>query len=386
MLTKNRKILLVWLFIFSTGNPVVAYFFGNIFTPFFFLVSFLISGGKLPRMSSKLWLYILLIITIFFVHGLTLQYISTLAYVNFISKILFGWYVYTITGKDFSQIFLKVVIQIAKISLICFVLINLLGLSPYLPVLGNFNTLFIYNYKIGHELQNSGILWEPGAFAGLLVFTILLNISDFTKNIRNIKSEYFVLIIAIISTQSTGGYLFLLILILFAIFKKIGFRELVISILIFSISLFVFNRFEFLGEKIINQKDAAQEQEIGDFSNTRIGSWYFDLHYILKRPLFGNGFDEMERYSDHRFLIKLDKKALDGNGNSLSNTWAKIGAIFILFYFISVYFRLRRFSNLRNTSLIVLILFLMFQHEDWFNFPLFLSLNFINLDQNVTTT
>jgi hypothetical protein len=386
LLTKNRKILLVWLFIFSTGNPVVTYFFGNIFTPFFFLITFFISNGKLPPISSKLRLYILLIFIIFFVHGFTLYYISTLAYVNFVSKILFGWYVYTIIGKDFSQILLKVVTQIAKISLICFVLINLLGLSQYFPSVGVFRTLLFYNTIIGHEFQNFGILWEPGAFAGLLVFAILLNINQFITNIRNFRSNYYLLMLTILTTQSTGGYFFLFVLIFFSTFKKIGLRELILSIIILILSFYAFTSFEFLGEKIIDQKDAAEEQEIGEFSNTRFGSWYFDLHYIIKRPFFGNGFDEMERYSDHREVYRNNKNEVDGNGNSISNTWAKIGGIFILFYFFTVYLRMRRFFSIRNSSLVILILLLMFQHEDWFNFPLFLSLNFINLEQNGETT
>lgn len=228
-------------------------------------------------------------------------------------------------------------------------------------------------------IRNSGMFWEPGAFAGIITLVLALNFGRIQEILKLEKFKITIVTITLLTTQSTTGYIVFFIILLFYFFKP---KYLVVSVIsmpiIVSSFLYVFNTNDFLSEKFISQYQKAEYQEIGEFSNSRFGSLIFDWYYIQKHPFIGNGFDIRTRYEDHQYLFDASGKDVIGSGNSFSNYFASMG-----FFFIFGYFFLLWKSTVQNGRLFALLIFtvvlLNIQGEQWYNFPLYLGLPFLAL-------
>ena len=69
--------------------------------------------------------------------------------------------------------------------------------------------------------------------------------------------------------------------------------------IILVLTIYAFDKFDFLGEKIKHQASEAQiRKETGEFEGGRFSALIFDMKYIKKHPIIGNGFHESTRYAD----------------------------------------------------------------------------------------
>jgi len=72
----------------------------------------------------------------------------------------------------------------------------------------------------GHFLpRNSGFSWEPGRYASMLLFALFFNIIRIKFDVVNNK-PFWILIVALLTTQSTTGYLGVVIIVFMIIFNK----------------------------------------------------------------------------------------------------------------------------------------------------------------------
>ena len=132
--------------------------------------------------------------------------------------------------------------------------------------------------------------------------------------------------------------------------------------------MYIFNSLSFLKEKIIVQYENNLFQDRNEFKPDRLGALLFDLHYIEKHPITGNGFHVSTRYIDHPWLKDLNL----GHGNGFSNFIASMGIISIMFYLFYIF----KFAH-QNKFLILTIVVLALQGEQLLNYPLFLALPFL---------
>ena len=147
-------------------------------------------------------------------------------------------------------------------------------------------TLFLFNYGMESN-RNYGMFWEPSVLA-LFVFTSLL-LQEFLK-IRNVNfPRHYVLIayLTIISTQSTGGYIYMFLHFLFfntTIQKNKG----LLYPLVLIMGMIAFTNISFLQEKIIgfiNDSDVTNEHH---YFNGRL-NFTFMMSLFLQEPIFGIG-------------------------------------------------------------------------------------------------
>src|SRR5690606_14750667 len=118
-----------------------------------------------------------------------------------------------------------------------------------------------------------------------------------------------------------------------------------------------------------------------DFRNSRLGAMLFDLHYINKHPIIGNGFHISTRYEDYPYLLLIMNEGEDlGHGNGFSNYLASMGIPFMIGYLCLIFASMVKVDK-KFAFLIVSIVFLNLQGEQWLNFPLFLGLVFANFSK-----
>ncbi|MBU6158235.1 MAG: hypothetical protein KGP35_04295 [Bacteroidetes bacterium] len=218
-------------------------------------------------------------------------------------------------------------------------------------------------------LRNSGMFWEPGAFAGYLVLALLFIVMlNGQFSIGKYRYEVLLIVLALFSTFSTTGFLTLAFLLLMYLFQNFqGGKYIILPFIIFLFSHF-YTQFEFLSDKIEHQFTEAIALENSDVSNTRFGALKMDMQYILEQPFWGNGLDKKIRY---RFHPLIEDEI--GHGNGMSNFIVWWGIPFFLFWISAAYLFFYRNSQSVFTSLsAVSALLLLLQGEQFLDYPLFL--------------
>ena len=202
----------------------------------------------------------------------------------------------------FLKIFVEVIYCISIISLLFYALsfipsvksFLMYQIAPHFVSLdvqeavedgGGINIL-IYNFQTDYLLEyinmmrNCGPFWEPGMFAVYLNVALFFNL--FAVNSEK-KFCNTVLIISLITTFSTGGYICgLLIFMMFMLKQRNYFLTLLGLLGGTAITFWVINM-DFVGGKIIEQMDSI---EIGD-GTSRFGAFLSQIELIKKSPLFG---------------------------------------------------------------------------------------------------
>ncbi len=309
---------------------------------------------------------------------ITLYFVSWLAGFRYIVTILFGGLVYYLLGERFSFKFFIVMYYICAISLVGYVVVNLLHIRPHgitFPKERVSISYIIYTYKELHAYRNCGMFWEPGAFAGILVLCIGLNVKDFTFLWRKHKLKVFVIIAALLTTQSTTGYIafFITVIYYFTFYLKNPIVKVAIVPVLCLASILIYTNADFLQQKVKKQTEQSQSLAKDEFSNSRFGSFIFDSYYIKKHPIVGNGFSQITRYADHPYLIGLSL----GNGNGFSNYMACLGIPFMFFYLLLSFNALKK-SDIRMAFLLVFIILLTLFGEQWLQYPLYTGIMFFN--------
>lgn len=153
-------------------------------------------------------------------------------------------------------------------------------------------------------LRNAGCSWEPGRFSIMILLAMYCNMVRVGIKFRGNMSGI-ILLLAMISTQSTTGYIGAIFLYgIFAI-KKFN-LQYILAFLIFVVPVaYQLSKLDFMQEKIISQLDLDSElkktNEVIDYVNkenrtneyvgsmARFPSMYFELINIQMDPLLGYG-------------------------------------------------------------------------------------------------
>lgn len=383
-----KSCFLMLTLLFFSGNPLATFLFGK-FSAFVGLLIAVIIVNKDFKIERKfLQKYRLIFIGIFIIaicQYLILPYTSLLGIVNLLLKILLGGFIIWNLKENFPIYFFKVLGVLSFISLLFFLSFNLTGnIIPSIDLGRDNMSIVIYTFSLGDGLsRNSGMFWEPGAFAGILTLCLALNLNNLSNYWYTNKFFLISIIIALLSTQSTTGYLVGFIILIFIFLKPKHFGiSLVLLPLLISIGTYIYQSNEFLKDKIESQFEKSQTQNVGEFSNSRFGSLVFDWHYIQKHPFIGNGLDKQTRYSDHQYLFIGEEGDAIASGNSLSHYWASMGLFFIIGYFVLIWKATVKKGKL-FALLIIFVVFLNLMGEQWFNYPLYLGLPFFMCFQDL---
>jgi len=370
----------VFILLAISGNPVVTrapwYQSFLIFIGLFIII--LLVGKLRKAFFKKISIYIAFFLGIFAVQYFNFGWNTLPGILGFSLKCLIGGYIIWHMRERFIPVYTNTIAFLSGVSLFFFLLSlsGIISLPNLIPVydVPSYDSLGIYIDSSKIPKRNQGMFWEPGAFAGYIIVAFILNIQDFTERFRMNKTKFIVLGGALISTQSTTGYILFALFLIIVSYQFIKRNWIVGFLIILIVSPLIYSTFinqEFLLEKITLQYENSIEKG-GDYDPSRFGALLFDIHYIKKHPLTGNGLHEKTRYSDHPHLW-LDR---GGHGNGFSNFIATVGFIGMFFYLLRLYKYLP--LSKENKIVFVILIVLLLQGEQFLNFPLFLGLPFIN--------
>lgn len=390
MFKEKNAYLLVFILLFFSGNPLAFFLFGKYNVLFGLALTILILKANFKAdtyFSSKLKHILITILIIAIFQYLTFSSIAFLAFGNLVLKIIMGGLIFYSLKENFNYVLFRVISTLSLISIIGFFFVNIFGLNlPYIQTGLIYKSYLLYGTLPNDALfRNAGMFWEPGAYAGVLTLCLALNLKNLNFYWTTNKFHLISIILALLTTQSTTGYLIgFLIFFFHSLTSKSFIRSVILSSIIFFVFFYTYNNTEFLKNKIQNQYAKTSYQRTGNFSNSRFGSLIFDWHYISKHPFIGNGFNMKTRYADHQFLFRGTTNDIDiiGSGNGFSNFLASMGIFFIISYFFLLWKTTNTLGN-KFSFFICLIVFLNLQGEQFFNYPLYLSLPFIIFEKPI---
>jgi hypothetical protein len=186
--------------------------------------------------------------------------------------------------------------------------------------------------------RNSGFSWEPGRYATMVIIAIFFNMVrtrfQFKKN-----KEIWILLVGLITTQSTTGFVSLAIIITFLLYNKNIKNAILYLVLLIPLSLAVYN-LPFIGEKLDKLSDKSSMEKVdqdlkynddGSYVPQRFDGLAFEFMNILNDPILGYGNDP--QYSYVKKHISKDLFLSNGLIKVFASYGLFLGAIFFLFLY-----------------------------------------------------
>lgn len=385
MVLSKKDYIVAFLFMVSSGNPLVIYsseWFSIITMVIMFLLCLL---NKKTIVTSSLSNWVLISSLLLSAQYFFIDEVSVPADVNFVSKIITASLFATYLGNKFRWAYFRVIVVLTSISLICW-MPSFINPDLYFGYeFDRYYTIFFYNrvnnfnYNYDIFFRNSGMFWEPGAFAGFILFVPLLFV-DRLKDLFHANKMYcYILLVGLLSTFSTTGYVVLLFLVgsIWIYSTNSKFAKIALLFLLGTISVYAFTELAFLGTKITQQFEDAQNLSSGDYSWDRFGAMVIDIENAFRHPWIGNGFLLSSRYGQLGELMS-------GTGNGFTGAINMFGFPFIMYYLSGVYNNLPWKGNFIKIVILITIVFLL-SGEYYLNYSFLWVLLFINYTSSLQT-
>jgi len=242
------------------------------------------------------------------------------------------------------------------------------------------NILFTVNSSA--EFRNSGFMWEPKGFANFLIISIFFQLVIGSFKVFNKKM--LIMLIALITTFSTTGFIALFSLLIFYFLNKNLKTSLIFFPIFILFSSIIFFNTDFLYDKIVYELSLTKEYENllyqkkdykdDVYSLGRTGSFIVDINDLKNRPFFGYGFTRENRtQSDFVKLIRV---------NGLSDLLAVYGIVGFILYFYMHHIFLKKMQNQLNfkfAPIILITLIIIYTASTLTSHPLWISFLFLSL-------
>ena len=378
----------VWALILCSGSPFFSLFQGlNILFSCLFVLYWINNYKYYPQLNT-LFLYLLGILGISCIQTYIFCWNSFPAIVNFCCKVFWGGSIYLILGNRFRQVYFKIITILAFLSLIFWVLRLFNIVFPGITC-GRANCIIFYNYitewQGGLSYRNCGFPWEPGAFGCYLMFAFILYIDSLPKLWNSKRMSCLFIIMAILSTMSTTAYIAIAVIgcsVLLLKVKRTIVKYTWVTIILLG-CFYIGKNLSFLSSKIVEQSESAVKSN-GKFNSTRLGSLLFDIYYIQKHPLVGNGLNSRTRYADHQYLVKLWESGREAqSGNGFSSIIANMGLLFLILYFYIFNRRNRKSLSFDTRAIIALSIILLLFGEPLLNYPFLLGFPLVRIPNDL---
>lgn len=264
----------------------------------FLLFDYLILKLKILERSSSQNKFILISLSALI--SMVANFETYKSYVSYIAIIFIAFYIVSsYENKDIAITFVNVTVLLSLISLFYLIRIKYFGI-PYTKsiITAGISVNQYYDYKIFFYPKlfisgfgrNSGLFWEPGLHASILIFAMMLEIL-YKETVSFLKIS--ILFITLLSTKSTGGIILLLPVFLLFIDRKINnstlriFIPIILWINVLMLFLFQDQIITLLAKvsptlfsKLINH---------GSTKSTRLMSPILNVKIFQSHPIFGAG-------------------------------------------------------------------------------------------------
>lgn len=315
------------------------------------------------------------------------------SYAQFVLKIFVGLVFAAYYKERLIEYFYKIVSLLSFISIPFWVVCNILGektlatFAPFEQWLGEGSSFVVYSTleNLGHSdkyglVRNTGFCWEPGRFATCIVFAMACYIISNRGQIKWKSWKWLSMVIALVSTQSTTGYVtFLILIVIHYIFTaNASLLKKTIMLVVIGLSLSSIMSLPFMQEKIVDNADSKtwiterkDVQWVDDLDHAitvdRSEGIFLDYLNIQYKPIMGSGLSFKDTY-----LYKYISRNLT-TSNGLTNPLSRLGLLLGIPFFILFLFGTKNISKFYSSSEIYMlfIVAMIMQYSYNFMFDIF---------------
>lgn len=233
--------------------------------------------------------------------------------------------------------------------------------------------------------RNCGFAWEPGIFAVYLCLAVFINLF-FTRSDKSQRKRLFVLLLAVLSTQSTTGFAILILIGVFYLLNT-NMKTLLLVLPLFIVGIvFVFS-LPFMTEKIVKlfedveKVDVVVEAGYGRETSVtpqRFVSFAIAIKDFYLNPILGTGGIAGKTWTAK---IGVNISAISGIGTFLAH-YGLVGFIFLMVTTFRTSVLFAKHFNYKGRLLFVLIILTISVSYGIFFLPLFTSFWIFSLFQS----
>ena len=341
--------------------------FGYILIPLFLLLSIILFlwFGKNRKMPNVLLLTFLILFPLFNISFLNTSLASNLAYSCILFTLASYFTIISIKFNKFRQVWLSLINFLCLISIVVQIFHDLGNLIPSdLDIRGRLTTLYFFNCDWG-EHRLSSIYWEPGQFQVLLIVTLCLFTDELCKlkEYKLLLRKFGLIILALVMTLSTTGYLCLMIL-MFSIFNFSS--HLKISLdkrLLYSFLSILTLSALWASEPVQMKLDQSKELDENSSASIRLADNIALLRTISDAPLLGLGLDTVQQ---NHAKIRYGNKS---SSNGWLNAASAYGVIYVGCILITIFIRIKSMPRGISAPVIWLTLVVTQSNEYLIFFP-----------------
>ena len=242
-------------------------------------------------------------------------------------------------------------------------------------------------------IRNAGCSWEPGRFAIMVTLAIFCNLCQNRIKFRNNKNIWW-LLIALITTQSTTGYITALVLYTIFMVKKFNFKYISLFILVMIPVIYGLMQLDFMAEKIddrfkineVNERFLESEAYYSRHEGLdrhialdRFQSIYFEWKNFLNDPILGYSRDFRKSLFAQSFISDY---GLTGGLVSILSQYGIFLGLFIYYLLFHSSFCISRQFKYNKKYVLAICLILSSISYPIFGIPIFTTFWFYGFSKN----
>jgi len=383
--------MLVYLLIATSG--IMFFYRNDEYIPIGFMLSAFVFLMRKRQFDGFFWFTMVIFVSLevliltWFPKGDLMTLFGTIVRVGF------AYFTVRAVGPKFIRVYVNILVVSALISFVFYLLTFyppitnaiISKVAVYFKPIFELNerryaytpNIIVFNYNPDHVrwFRNSGPFWESGAFGVYLNIALLFNL---VVEKKLFSRKNIILIIALLTTISTGGFLslFFFLFTYFMLRKDVRYKYIYI-IVVGVVAVYGFFNMSFMEDKILQNIKVS-----GYNTHSRIGSAVADLKVFQLSPYIGTG-----RSLANRSDLSLSVGSAEHRNNGVTGFLSEYGIFMFLFVFGSYWYSFKkyvkyhyRFPNVNSLAwgMFITLIIIGFSQRI-FMFPFAFSLMFVHL-------
>ncbi|OAN14368.1 O-antigen ligase family protein [Exiguobacterium undae] len=360
-----KSFITTLLIILSSGTIVFykLYYLETIIFIFVYSLIFYFPSKINLKLFSIYFAFVTILTMNFFIHQINID-----SYLGLMLKITSIFLIFNkIKITSLSKNFVKIMVFLAATSIPFFFIgyFNSDFVRQYIDITkvwdSDYRITPLYVYDYWNFERNNGIFWEPGAYQALLNIALFLTLKIKLKY----KKMYIpLLVLAILTTFSTTGYIITALIFLYHFKNKfsnnIKPKYFLLSLIIILIYLYLEIKFSVIFSKFQSDNFSFDRRSIDSFSN-------FEL--MLKKPFVGWGYQNND--------VLYNNYGIKDSSNSLLQFGYQFGLIPLIILLVLYWNSFKKITKDRlGIFILTIMLLIILMTENFLLQPLFLLIIF----------
>lgn len=356
----------IFLLVINSGS-VVGIVFGSVTLPLFLglTIFFVLIFKKNISIKNIVFLFVFILYALMnYFHHLDDNPYSKSYAIIIVGVCATMLLVSSISYLKFKLIFTNIILFVSVFSLIMYFIGLNFDLLQYSTNIGGYQTVLGFNLYALSVGRNSGLFWEPGGFQIFLSLALYFIIDMNQEKLKVIDwIKVGIIVVSILTTKSTVGYIILVILALYYAYKKVSSKTFVYGLFFSVIALPIVT----IILSVIYYSDPIQVK----FTQTnmsfleRQNDFFSSIQAIRESPYLGFGYG-----TDTRIFIS-NKYGLVNNSVGYFSTALNLGVVYVIGYMLRIIHVYRK-SHSTSILLFLLLMLLLNSTQAIFDYPILL--------------